>query len=195
MAHTKLKQNVQAITMSEAMRTRIAENIRKKIHQEKSTVKRNFLTPAAIAAALVLCLPLGTAAAGLFGQFIDIHDWRGAIVGTKYENATNEINVHAQITDSGLTVTAILLYPERAPYLVMDSLAIGSYSIVDANGTVLAEGGETAAAALDGRAQFQLPLDSSLPEDCILKIHSFIGGARAEQPLPISGDWEIPIQY
>lgn len=194
----KLKQNVQTITMSEAMRIQIAKKIRNEIVQENKPMKRKIFRPAVLAAALALCLclPLGAAAAGLFGHFEDVKNWYGAVVGTKYENATEEIAVSAQITDDGLTVTATLLFPKEAPYPYIEILSIGSYSITDARGAVLTKGEDTAASALDGhQAQISVPLDISLPEGCTLKIHSFIANAKAEQPLPISGNWEVPIQH
>lgn len=198
MEHNKLKQNVQAITMPDAMRTRITKNIRNEIYQEDQTMNRKCFKPAAIAAALALCLclPLGAAATGFLGHFEDVKNWYGAVVGTKYENATEEIAVSAKITDNALTVTATLLFPKEAPYPYIEILSIGSYSITDARGAVLTEGSNTAAAALNShQAEISLPLDISLPEGCTLKIRSFIADAKGEQPLPISGNWEIPIQY
>lgn len=196
MEHSKLKQNVQAIEMPEGMRIRVAKNIHNQLFKEKTSMKRNRSKPAAIAAvlALCLCLPLGAAATELFGHFEDVKNWRGAVVGTKYENATKEIGVSAKITGSGLTVTATLLFPEEAPYPYIEFLSIGSYSITDHSGTVLTKGENTAAAAMDGhQAHISVPLDISLPEGCTLKIRSFLANAKAEQPLPISGDWEIPL--
>ena len=91
----RLKENVRSIQMDEDTRRRLASGFRP---------QKRRLSPVAIAAvlALALLLPVGTYAAGRAGFFRDVKRWDGAVVGTAYENATNEISVTAVRQDDQL---------------------------------------------------------------------------------------------
>ena len=72
-------------------------------------------------------------------------------------------------------------------------LAIGTYQLLDETGNVILEGEETSPVmATEGRAVFRLSLDDLEKGVYTLKIDSFIGSKKADQPLPIHGNWEIP---
>lgn len=161
---------------------------------------------------LCICLPVAGMAMGNTGFFKDIKAPGGAITGMVYEQAAQEINVSAELAGDQLIVSAEFLKPDAAPYGFIDQLAIGEYSIVDASGNVVAggngnaaggsgsaggmdaagdEGAEAQGVAVDGTV---MEIGLSVPEldagDYILKIGSFIGSAKADQPLPINGPWE-----
>ena len=67
MDHHKIKENVEAISLPDAARSRIRANLVNGSHNPRKAFSRK---PLVIAAALVLCLalPIGTAAAGRRGQ-------------------------------------------------------------------------------------------------------------------------------
>lgn len=176
----RLKENVRAIQMDEDTRRRLASGFRP---------QKRRLSPVAIAAvlALALLLPVGTYAAGRAGFFRDVKRWDGAVVGTAYENATNEISVTAVRQDDQLLVTVTLLTPDKAPYPYIEELSIGEYQLLNEKGKVIVKGTVDAVPLISGQAEFTIPAI----EGHTLRITEFISHKKAEQPLPISGEWEL----
>ena len=197
MDHRSIKENVEAITMPESVRTRVCANLSHTFTNPKRTRFRRLLTIAAVLA-LCLCIPIGAAASGRKGRFRDVYNWKFAVVGTAYDNATEEIAVTAQSDGNTLLVKATLLVPEQAPYPYISMLSIDSYRIVDANGKPLYKVHNEAkieAAECQGNS-FVIPisLTAPLPSGSALVIETFVATAEFEQPLPISGNWNIPIR-
>lgn len=187
-----IKENVEAIRLPEDAYGRICQNMKRR--KEHTVMKKQYRKPLTIAAALVLCLtlPLGAAAAGRLGHFRDILGWNGAIVGTAYDNATDEIEVTAKAEGDNLLVTVRLLMPEKAPYREVEALALGSCYFTDEAGDRIAElSGTDALPLLGNTLTFQLGL---IEDAHTLHIESFVGSKKAEQDLVISGDWEISLK-
>lgn len=201
MEYEVLKRAAQKIMMPEEMKHRITENCKKEIlnTMEEPTMKkcRNnvpFRKSAAVFAALATCLSLSVTALAtgkLQGFFRDITDWRGAIVGTAYEQATDEIGMHLSVHEDSLTVLAIFSDPQKFPYREAEKLSIAAYQIVDGNGSVVREGTATDSASVaNGQAAIQIPLDG-IGRGCYkLLVTAFVTEKKADQPLVISGDWE-----
>ena len=182
----KLQKNVRAIHMPSEARERVTARIRSGYRPAHRR------SPAALAAviALCLCLPVGVFAAGKAGFARDVKRWDGAVVGMTYENATEEISVDIRSAASRLTVTVTLLLPDQRPYWAIEELSIGKYELLDAEGDVIHKGGPTDSVRLDkGSAVFDLPTAGAK----ILRITEFIADAKAEQSLPIRGEWEAAI--
>ena len=192
---SNLKQAAETIELSADARARIAENCRETLQKENfsmNTKRTRRMPRALIAAALVLCigLPAGMAATNT-GFFRDITNWQGAITGTVYEQATNEIAVTVTAAADTLTIEADFRNPDTAPYRELETFALGAYEIRDAAGTVVAEGESSEPAAVaDNGAALTVPFDAA-PGAYTLVIESFVGGSKADQPLPITGHWEI----
>ena len=114
MEFENLKSAAQEITMPEEMKRRIAHNckqIETTMEEHNMNNRKNnsfFKKPVAVFAVLAVCLSLSVtalAAAGtLKGFFRDITNWRGAVVGTSYEQATDEIVVNVTANGEELTV-------------------------------------------------------------------------------------------
>lgn len=218
MERNLLKEEIQTIQMPAAMQARILENCRsaeeKEIAYMENTNKMNDITDiknmgakkqsrrgnkwmriATAAAAVALCLGLGgvtvMAASGkLEGFFADVTRWDGAVVGTTYENATEEIEVSASVSGDSLIVDAVLLKADEAPYAYLDSLGVQAYSIEDAAGNVVAEGISYESGSItDGKVSVKLPLDELEGGNYKLIITEFTGAKKAEQDLPIKGYW------
>lgn len=139
-----------------------------------------------IAAALITTLCCVTAFAAVSGGwFADVKNGFGAVTGTEYHNATEEISVTAEADNSLLTVHVTFLAPEQFPYREVETLRIGDYTIGDLHGT------ETEAVPIgNGTAQLTVPIGELPAGEYALSIEQFIGEKKAEQPLPIYGDWE-----
>lgn len=201
-----LKKKVEEIKMTGAMQERILQNCRKEAEKErmnrtmmeKTDKKRWFQKPLAVAAALVLCLTVGgvTAfAASGEGFFKDITDWRGAVTGTTYEQATEEIDVNVKEEGAVFRVEVSFKDAEKAPFSELEMLAVGKYQVVDANGKIVAKGDAGEAVPVQN-GQMVLTIDrTNLPEgQYTLQLQSFIGSKKAEQPLSINGNWEFSVQ-
>ncbi len=109
-------------------------------------------------------------------------------------DATDEIAVEAEVKDSVITVKAVLLQKEEAPYLYLDVLGVGSCKIIDSEGEIILEGVSSRKAEVkDGKAVVELACEELLPGEYSLVIDEFVGGAKAEQDLAIKGVWECAI--
>lgn len=212
MENETLKQQVKAIIMPQDMQRRIIDNCYKEMEDTtmgKTVLKRNktlFMRPMAVAAALILCFCLagvtGLAASGkLQGFFRDIVKWDGAVTGTTYEQATDEIHMRiADVTDT-LTVEFTVLDPTVAPYAMFDTFGIKEYTIVNADGKVAAGSNASHGKAVkdqtldmaklsNGNAVVTIPLSSVPAGEYTLIVTKLVGSAKADQPLEISGVWE-----
>ena len=220
MERNLLKEEIKEIQMPLKMRERIIENCRNaESKKERADMKnvnivnaeenksvantskkaRKSTTKwtrfAAIAAAVTLCLGLGgvtaLAASGkLEGFFADVTRWDGAVVGTTYEQATEEIEVSATVSGESLVVDAVFLKAGEAPYAYVDGFGVQKYQIVDAKGDVVVEGISSQTVEItDGKVSVALPLDKLESGSYTLIITEFVGTAKAEQDLPIKGYW------
>ena len=201
MEFENLKFAAKKITMSEAMKHRIAHNCKKQIlnTMEEHTMnnrKNNsfFRKPAAVFAALAVCISLSVtalAATGVLqGFFRDITNYSGAIVGTSYEQATDEINMDVIVNGNELTVLAIFADPQIAPYVYAEQLGIAQYRIVDGNGKEVKEGSTDSAEVVNGQAAVNIELDDISSGNYKLIVTAFVSEKKADQPLNINGNWE-----
>lgn len=146
----------------------------------------------ALAAALFICFALGAAAAGRSGFFSDIIRWDGAVVGTEYNQATEEIDVNVISAENGIiTVSAVLLKADTVPYSMQESLGIGSYEIIDAEGNIITKGKSSKFSEIaDDKAEIKISAEGIDKGDYKLVVKSFVGVKKADQPLEIHGKWE-----
>lgn len=199
MDHKRLKSSVEKIEMSEEMRTRIIRNCESQIlyetaentmHKSKSDIR--FKKPAVAAAVLFFFLcSAGTAAAGRLGLFKDITDWKGAIVGTKYEQASDEIKTEVFVEENGITVRAVVVDPTVVPYSEMETFGIENYKIIDRSGKVIVKGERTEMSDLiGGVSEITVPSDHIGSGEYKIVITAFVGAKKGDQPLRIDGTWE-----
>ncbi len=191
----ELKPSVEKIEMSDEMESRIIRKCRAEYAAERSkqTMRKiSYKKPvmAAIAVVLCLCLAIGAGAAVGGGMFKDIKDWRGAVTGTEYVQASEEISVSLEVENGCLYVSAVMVKPDVAPYRCFEQLGIAEYSISDKNGNVLLEGKTDMLALAEGEAEFVIVTDGLDEGEYVLSIDAFVGGSKADQPLKISGSWK-----
>ena len=191
-----MKNAMKQIEMPDEMKERIRKNCLNALSHEteerpvkkRKPMKRTLL----IAAALVLCLPVIGMAVSNSGAFKDVKNMFGTVTGTEYENATDGITVSLSTEENGLLVETAFEDPDIPPYRECEMLAIGTYQILEKTGTVVFKGTESPAVVIEeGQAAFHLPLEDLESGSYILMIDSFIGSKKADQPLPIYGNWEV----
>ena len=200
MDYKKLKSAAEAITMPEEAKHRIVRNCKNQITNERKetvmkTNKHNTFVrkPAAVFAAAALCLSLSVTAlaAGVSkGFFRDITNWQGAVVGTSYEQATDEIDVNVTVNGSELTVLATFSVPQEFPYRDAEKLGIAAYRIVDAAGKTVQEGSAESAETVNGQTAVSIGLDGIDRGSYKLIVTAFVSEKKADQPLNINGNWE-----
>ena len=150
--------------------------------------------PLAVLVAAVMCAgcAVGAVAAGRAGVFKDVAKWTGTVTGTRYEQATAEITAGAAYADGTLTVKARFETPTEPPYSELETLAIGSYQVLDGTGEIVAAGGPTGAVPVENGGA-EIKIACTLTEGrYTLRIESFVGGSKADAPLPITGGWDCP---
>ena len=167
----------------------------------KITMKRTL----AIAAVLALCIITVTMtplANSIKGFFSDIVRFDGAITGTQYENATNDIKVDVLdvTSENGNVIIPLELSfenPTEAPFPYIQEVAVSEYKIVDSNNKdiiktkVSAEDGEKGTIN-NGKVLVNLSLnDAKLKsgEEYTIVIDKMYGLAKADAPLHITGTW------
>ena len=197
-----LVKKVTEIEMPEDMQQRIIKNCYNEM--EKNTMKNKntfFKRPMAAVASFALCLCLAGVSAlattgKLEGYFKDIKNWNGAIVGTSYEQATDEVEINVIDATDELTVKLTMLKPNDPPYSVFQTFGIEEYKIVDANGNTVIENEMLEMQMVDGStATVKIPLNGISEGTYRLIVSKLIGGAKAEQPLVLSGNWECEFAY
>lgn len=201
MDYEKLKSAAETITMPEEVKRRIVRNCKTQISNSRKEIvmktnKNNtfFRKPATAFAVLAICLSLSVtavAASGVLkGYFRDITNWNGAIVGTSYEQATDEISMNVTVNGNELTALATFSVPQEYPYREIEQLGIAAYRIVDANGAAVKEGAAESTKVTNGQAAVSIKLDGIDGGNYKLIVTAFVGEKKAEQPLNINGNWE-----
>ena len=191
-----LKNTMESIEMPADMKERIAKNCLAEIAHERTetpmkkrkSLKRTLL----IAAVLILCLPVAGLALKSGGNFKDIKNIFGAVTGTEYENATDEITLSLSTEENSLLVETTFVNPDAPPYSFCEQLSIGTYQVLDKAGNIVLEGADTSPVTVtEGQTRFYITLDDLEKGTYTLKIDSFISSKKADQPLPIYGNWEL----
>ena len=168
----------------------------------KITTKRTL----AIAAVLALCLvtvcmtPLANSIRGFFS---DIIRFDGAITGTQYENATNDIKVDVlEVTsENGNVIIPLELSfenPTEAPFPYIQEIAISEYKILDNSDKVISKekiSVDEASKGIVSNGTVLVELSTAdkkmtSGEEYTIVIEKMYGLSKADAPLHITGTWE-----
>lgn len=200
MEYKMLKQAAEQITLSEERKRRISSNVRNMQSKEQNRMNQNrnntfFRKPTAAFAVLAICLSMSITAMAATGMrqgfFRDIKNWCGAVVGTSYEQADDEISMSVTVNGDSLTALAVFSVPQKFPYREAEKLGIAAYRIVDAEGNVVKEGKSAeASSVISGQAAINIPLEEIADGSYQLIVSAFMAEKKAEQPLMIYGTWE-----
>lgn len=190
----KFANTIREIEMPIEMQQRIIENCY--VETEKKSMNKMFKKPLAAAASFAICVCLtgvtALAATGkLEGFFRDIKRWDGAVIGTAYEQSTDEVEVNIMDVTDKLVVELTMIHSNEAPYSIFETFGIQEYKIMDANGNVVAENETLEMAVItEDKAYVNIPLDHVNAGEYTLMVSALVGSAKAEQPLVLSGTWE-----
>ncbi len=174
------------------------------MHKPKS--KRITKRMIAVAAVLTLCVvtvSVTPLANGVKGYFKDIIRFDGAITGTKYENATGDIQINvlegtSQNGNSSIPLELTFVNPTEAPFPYIQELAMGEYEILDSTNKKIArvklspEEGDRGMVH-GGKAAVQLPINEAelrKGEEYTIVIEKMYGLSKGDGPLHITGNWQ-----
>ena len=141
-------------------------------------------------AAVLLSVTALAATGVLKGFFQDVANRQGAVVGTSYEQATDEISMSVTVNGDELTALVTFVTPQMMPYSEAEKLGIATYQIVDANGMVVKEGATESAEIITGQATVYIQMDDIDSGSYKFVVTSFVTEKKADQPLNLNGNWE-----
>ena len=190
----KFVNKIKEIEMPKDMQQRIIEKCY--IETEKKSMNKMFKKPMVAVASFALCVCLmgvtALAATGkLEGYFRDIKRWDGAVIGTAYEQATDEVEMNIIEVSDKLVVEITMVNFKEAPYSFFEMFGIKNYKIVDANGKVIVENENLEMSAIaNNKVLVNVPLDDVGNGEYTLIVSELVGGSKADQPLGLDGTWE-----
>ncbi len=170
---------------------KMEENIMK----NESRIIKFLRKPASIAAAITVCVCISgvsvLAATGkLQGFFENIFNWDGAIIGTTYNQATDEMDLKVSNVENGLNVQLTMLCPEKAPYNEFEKIGINSYKIIDTKGNVIYEEQSEIVEITNGMALINIETADLSSGKYKIIIDEMVGIKKADQDLILKGNWE-----
>lgn len=171
--------------------------------EEKNMNKFNNITWlkkfGTIAAVFTICAITVVSAGSLKGYFKDVKNFSGAITGTEYLNATNDINVNVvDVNNEFVTLNVNFTNPAEAPFRFIEELVVTEYKILDKenkeilniNSTVE---NTTSTSITENDILVKIPLNNAslnVDNTYTLEISEMYGVKKADQPLKITGDWK-----
>lgn len=182
----------------ERMLSGILEQNHKYTRKQENSLMKKIYIPRMAAAVTVLCICLaGTvmvSAGTLKGFFRDVTNRNGAVTGTVYENADQEINVSVFAEEDALHLT--LQCPDTVPYSEIEDWTITGYEVLDpAGNTVMENEPAEWSEASAGTAEITIPLTLQEHGTYRLVITEFTGRKKADRDLPVKGHWECTFEY
>ena len=151
-----------------------------------------------VAAVVTICAITVVSAGAIKGMFRDVKRWDGAVIGTEYVNATNDIEMNISETkDEYISLDINFENPNEAPFVFLQEVAITDYKIFDNNDKEVLEVNSTVENGIkgnveNGRILLELPTNDKLNsnQNYKLVVNTIYGLAKADQPLEITGTWE-----
>ena len=151
-----------------------------------------------VAAVVTVCAITVVSAGAIKGMFKDVKRWDGAVIGTEYVNATNDIEMSINATkDECISLDISFENPNEAPFAFIQEVAITDYKILDNNDKEVLEVNSTVENGIkgnveNGRILLELPTNDKLnsSQNYKLVVNTIYGLAKAEQPLKITGTWK-----
>jgi len=200
-----IEEKLDAIEIPENLHERCVTGVMKaKSEMEERNMNKNQIkkTVAAAAVVLVCVLAVGntTFADGIKGMFKDIVRFDGAVTGSEYVGATDEVRVTAgevtvADTEVFVPVEITFLNLEAAPFKYIEWVEVDAFEILNADGEVVVseEEANVVCSVKDGCANLSLSVEAGklvAGETYTLVIESFEGCKKADAPLPVKGGWE-----
>lgn len=161
-----------------------------------TNVIRRFNIPTTAAAVMVICIFVTGATVfatseKMQGFFKDIYSITGAVIGSTYEQATDEMEIKIAGISDKMEIEAKMLKPGNAPYNSFDVFGIENYKITDMEGNMLIKGKTSEVAEIkNGTVMISIPLKKLPSGEYKLVIMELVGASKGDQPCVLRGNWE-----
>ncbi|MBR5565325.1 MAG: hypothetical protein IKW08_04070 [Roseburia sp.] len=179
-----------------------------KLESRRKKEDKKYMKKMVIAAAVMLVCVLAvgntTMADGIKGMFKDIIRFDGAVTGSEYVNATDEVSittgeVTVSETEVFVPVEITFLNQETAPFNCIEFVEVDAFEILNADSeVVVSEKDANVVCSVDnGRASLSLKVDTdklATRETYMLVIECFEGLKKADAPLAVKGEWECTFE-
>ena len=179
----------------------------KLVSRRKKEDKKYMKKMVAAAAVMLVCvLAVGntTMADGIKGMFKDITRFDGAVAGSEYVGATDEVRVTGgevtmSETEVFIPVEITFLNLEAAPFKYIEWVEVDAFEILNVDGKVVVseEEANVVCSVKDGCVNLSLSVEAEklvAGENYTLVIESFEGCKKADAPLVVKGEWECTFE-
>ncbi len=165
----------------------------KKTTKQKKSRSSKWIAALVIPTALIMA-GVGAYAASENGFFRDKTNPFGAVTGSTYENATNEISIRAEYAEDAVNVTFDFLQPTIFPYREIETVRLYGTDIklTGSSGVIESKEWDTGAVAItENQATLTLPTGTLPAGSYQLSVQTVIGEKKADPPLEINGSWNM----
>lgn len=174
------------------------ESHRKK--EDKQYMKKMVAAAAVVMLVCIFAVGNTTMAGGIKGMFKDIIRFDGAVTGSEYVNATNEVKItvgEVTVVESEdlIPLEITFLNPGIAPFNSFELVKVDAFEILNPDGEVVVseEDANVVCSVGNGSASLSLKVDAGklvAGETYTLAMEYFEGLKKADAPLAVKGKWE-----
>jgi len=179
------------------------KNACRKQKEDKKHMKK-IVAAAAVVLVCVLAVGNTTLADGIKGMFKDITRFDGAVTGSEYVNATDEVTitveeVTASETEVFVPIEIAFLNAEALPFREIELVEVDAFEILNADDeVVVSENDANVVCSVNaGCANLSLRVEAgklNVGEIYTLVLESFEGLKKADAPLPVKGEWKCAFE-
>ena len=185
------------------------------LEMRRNNINKYIRRVSGVAATFIIAITLiatsNTALANsIKGFFKDITNRNGAVIGTVYDQATEEIDIEMAkgiIKDNEISMKVEVTFKDisKAPYNVIEALTLGDFKIVDSLGNKinfkindedknLVEVNNEDQSKRSFTGNIVINKNNSISSDkYTLIINSFYGHKKADAPIEIKGNWKFDL--
>ncbi len=188
-----LKKSVKEIKMTDEAKKRMTRNIELKTSDREEYIMKRMRFKKMLPLVAVIAILAFSVSAVVITHFRGFKDVikDEAIVGTVFYEESEMIELEVQVGDD-LVVTANMLDYQNIPYSELDAIESMYYNICESDdfNVAVTKGRVTSSSDfVDGKVTFNVPLEDIPAGEYTLVVREFVGTAKADAPLPISGMW------
>ena len=202
------KKEIESIEIPKQLSKRSKEGI---YLAQKEHKKKNFrkyyqgLAAAAVMGIVIIFASDASLATSIKGFFANLTNWNGAIIGTTYENATDEIVVTAEnIENEEYLLTVSFNNKDKVPFSITELLEMGEYQFFNDGKKINIESAfvndviDTGNLIIDDKELLFHTNENNYKKVMIINgevdelvIKSFFIHSAGDAPLEVKGEWRI----
>lgn len=202
--HERVKMGVKKANSEKEIKSSINNYIKTGGNSMNKYIKRVSWGAATLALSIgLMATSNSTFANSIQGFFKDITNSQGAVIGTKYEQSTEEIDIKIShlINKSNkveLPIEITFKNVDKAPFNSIEKLTLGKFEILDNLGNTINCEGIQNELTLENLNNKKFSGSITINKDILNKdekytlvISSFYGDKKADAPIKLSGNWKV----